>query len=202
MPRQQATDKPRRQQILEALAAQLEQAPGQRITTAGLARAVGVTEAALYRHFPSKARIFEGLIEFAEDSVFGLLNRVMEDESNAAARIDGMLRVILGFADRNAGIARLLHGDVLTGEHERLRARVTQFYDRVETQLRQVFRESKLGGDIGLAGDAEKLAALSSAVVLGRIDRFVSSEFGRRPLDGWDQQWLLLAPALFRAGVE
>ena len=106
---------PRRQQILETLAQELENSPGERITTAGLARAVGVSEAALYRHFPSKAKMFEALIEFIEDSIFGLTNRILEEEQNCASRCEKILMLVLGFAGRNPGLSRLLVGDVLVG---------------------------------------------------------------------------------------
>jgi len=111
----------RRQQILETLAQELEKSPGERITTAGLARAVGVSEAALYRHFPSKAKMFEALIEFIEDSIFGLTNRILDEERVCTARCEKILLLVLGFAARNPGISRLLVGDVLVGETERLR---------------------------------------------------------------------------------
>jgi len=105
----------RRQQILQALARELEISPGERITTASLARAVGVSEAALYRHFPSKARMYEGLIEFIEESVFSLVNRILQEESSAVVRCEKMLLLLLGFADRNAGMTRILMGDALIG---------------------------------------------------------------------------------------
>ena len=115
----------RRQQILEVLARELESKPGSRITTAALAGAVGVSEAALYRHFASKAQMFEALIEFAEDAVFSLFNQVMDEQKDARVRCLHLSTVLLRFAERNPGIARLLTGDVLTGEHERLRALAT-----------------------------------------------------------------------------
>ena len=126
---------PRRQQILEALALELENRPGARITTARLAEVVGVSEAALYRHFPSKAKMFEALIEFAEESVFGLANRILAEEGDATRRCERILTMLLTFSDRNPGITRVLLGEALLGEHERLRARVSQFFDRFETQL-------------------------------------------------------------------
>ena len=146
---QQKSDKPsRRQQILEVLAAELESSPGERITTAGLARAVGVSEAALYRHFPSKARMFEGLIEFIEESIFGLVNRILEDQKSAIRRSEHIMTLVLGFAGKNAGITRLLAGDVLVGETGRLRNRIDQFYDRLETQFKQVLREGEMNGEL------------------------------------------------------
>ena len=132
----------RRQQILETLARELESHPGSRITTASLAEAVGVSEAALYRHFASKAKMFEALIDFAEDSIFGIVNTIMSQEKNAATRCEKIIRLLLGFSEKNPGITRVLLGDALVGENDRLRTRVSQFFDRIETQFRQVLREA------------------------------------------------------------
>ncbi len=186
----------RRQQILEALAAELEKSPGQRITTAGLARAVGVSEAALYRHFPSKARMFEGLIDFIEDSVFGLVNRVLQEEPRMQARCDKILRIILGFAARNAGLSRLLAGDALVGETERLRLRMNQFYERLETQMKQVLREGEMNGELSASLPVGPLANLLMAQAEGRIHQFVRSGFKRSPVEMWDSQWALLRALL------
>src|SRR5690606_11558534 len=123
---------PRRQQILEALAQMLEASPGERITTAGLARTVGVSEAALYRHFPSKSKMFEGLIEFIEETVFSRVTLILSEEPDAAVRCEKILGLLLAFAERNPGISRILTGDALAGETERLRNRVAQLYERLE----------------------------------------------------------------------
>jgi TetR/AcrR family transcriptional regulator len=131
----------RRQEILEAFAMMLEESPGSRITTAALARHVGVSEAALYRHFPSKAKMIEGLIEFMEASVFTRISRILEEEPTAEGRCRNLVWLLLSFAERNPGFARLLAGDALQGETERLRTRMRQFFDRLETQLRQILRE-------------------------------------------------------------
>ena len=185
-----STDKPsRRQQILEALAAELEKSPGQRITTAGLARAVGVSEAALYRHFPSKARMFEGLIDFIEDSVFGLVNRVLQEEARMQVRCEKILLIILGFSARNAGISRLLAGDALVGETERLRLRMNQFYERLETQLKQILREGEMNGELSASVPIAPMANLLMAQAEGRIHQFVRSGFKRSPMEMWDSQW-------------
>ena len=123
------SEKPsRRQQILEVLAQELESHPGSRITTAALAEAVGVSEAALYRHFASKAKMFEALIDFAEDSVFSLTNKILEQEKDVVVRCERLIQLVLGFSDRNPGIPRVLLGDALVGENERLRVRVGKFY--------------------------------------------------------------------------
>ncbi len=189
----------RRQQILEALARQLEESPGERITTAALARAVGVSEAALYRHFPSKAKMFEGLIEFIEESVFGLINRILADEKRAVVRCERSLQVLLVFAERNPGLTRILVGDALIGETERLRARISQFYDRVETQLKQVLREGEMAGEFRLGGRIPATANLLLAVAEGRIAQFVRSGFKRAPSEFWEQQWELLRRELATA---
>ena len=199
MTQENKTDKPsRRQQILEALAAELEKSPGQRITTAGLARAVGVSEAALYRHFPSKARMFEGLIDFIEDSVFGLVNRILQEEPRMQLRCEKILLVILGFSARNAGISRLLAGDALVGETERLRLRMNQFYERLETQLKQVLREGEMNGELSASMPVGSMANLLMAHAEGRIHQFVRSGFKRLPVDMWDSQWLLIQHLLFK----
>lgn len=179
----------RRQQILETLAQELENSPGERITTATLARAVGVSEAALYRHFPSKAKMFEALIEFIEESVFGLINRILQDHQTASARCQHMLSLLLGFATRNPGLTRLLTGDALTGETERLRIRINQFYERLETQLKQVLREGEMNKDIQLHCSVQVMANLLMSIAEGRMSQFVRSGFKREPLEHWDTQW-------------
>ena len=133
----------RRQAILEALATELEHNPGKRITTAQLAKSLGVSEAALYRHFPSKARMFEGLIEFAEDTVFSLINRILQQEACTVVRCEKIILLLLQFSVKNPGISSILVGTALTGETERLRNRVNQFFERLETQFRQILREKE-----------------------------------------------------------
>ena len=189
----------RRQQILEVLARELETKPGVRLTTAQLAAAVGVSEAALYRHFPSKARMFEALIEFAESAVFGLVNRILEAQTDPALRCGQMGSVLLQFAERNPGIARILIGDILLGEHERLRHRVTNFFERFETQLRQVLRDATLTTPSRVdPATVNASANLLASVLMGRIGQYVRSGFRILPTPQWDDQWLMLAKALFR----
>ncbi|MDH3947368.1 MAG: nucleoid occlusion factor SlmA [Gammaproteobacteria bacterium] len=187
---------PRRQQILETLAQELENSPGERITTAGLARAVGVSEAALYRHFPSKAKMFEALIEFIEDSVFGLTNRILEEEQNCTSRCEKILMLVLGFAGRNPGLSRLLVGDVLVGETERLRTRISQFYERLETQFKQVLREGEMNAELTANLPVAPTANLLLSVAEGRINQFVRSGYRRGPLEMWEEQWQLLLGVL------
>lgn len=192
----------RRQQILEALARELETSPGARITTAALARAVGVSEAALYRHFPSKAKIYEGLIEFIEETVFGLANRILADERRGIPRCEKILLVLLGFSDRNPGISRILMGDALTGETDRLRVRIGQFYDRIETQFRQVLREAQATGELSTHLDVGALANLLLALAEGRMNQFVRSGFKRSPLEHWDAQWAMVRAGLLETAAE
>lgn len=187
----------RRQQILEVLARELESHPGDRITTAQLARACGVSEAALYRHFPSKARMFEDLIRFAEDSVFGLINRILVEQPLAVQRCEHMLFLLLSFSERNPGITRILIGDALIGENERLRSRVAQFFERVETQWRGVLREAVVAERPRLRLSVQAAANLLLTVIDGRMTQFVRSGFHSRPTAHWQEQWTTLAAALF-----
>jgi len=187
----------RREEILQVLARMLQEQAGEHITTAELARAVGVSEAALYRHFPSKAKMFESLIEFIEESVFTRITRIIAEEPQWEARIQQILALVLGFADKNPGMARLLQGGVLTGETERLRVRISQFYDRIETQLRQVLREAEATG--GPRVSVNDTAQLLLAFLEGRIAQFVRSGFTASPMAGWEKQWELLRHGALRA---
>lgn len=194
-----STKPSRGQQILEALAQQLESHPGQRITTAALARQVGVSEAALYRHFPSKARMFEALIEFIEDSIFGLVSRILEQHAGAEDRCQQILLMLLGFSAKNPGLSRILVGDALIGENDRLRVRISQFYDRLETQLKQILREAESKDQLPVGHPSTAIANLLLALCEGRMNQFVRSGFQQSPLERWEQQWSLLAPSLFPA---
>jgi TetR/AcrR family transcriptional regulator len=190
---------PRRQQILEALARELEQNPGSRITTASLGKAVGISEAALYRHFASKAKMFEGLIDFAEESVFARINQILREQDQAQVRCGQILYLLLMFAQRNPGITRVLLGDALVGETERLLVRVGQFFDRVETQLKQVLREADMRqGELAQSMDAALAAHLMTSLVEGLMHRYLRSRFKSSPLQHWEQQWQLLSANLFR----
>ena len=188
MPRSRTGE--RREMILQTLARLLESHRGKRITTAELARAVGVSEAALYRHFPSKARMFEALLDFIEESLFTRITRILEEEPDTERRLRSMAFLVLGFAEKNPGMARILYGDILLDENERLRRRVAQIYDRLETQLKQVLREGELREHRKFAvGDA---ASLLLALLEGRIAHFVRSDFRFQPTTGWEQQWEML----------
>jgi TetR/AcrR family transcriptional regulator len=187
----------RREEILQVLARMLQEQAGVHITTAELARAVGVSEAALYRHFPSKAKMFESLIEFIEESVFTRISRILTEESQRDVRLQQILTLVLGFADKNPGMARLLQGGVLTGETERLRVRIAQFYDRIETQLRQILREGDLAAGPRVA--VNETAQLLLAYLEGRIAQYVRSGFTVSPMQGWEKQWELLSQGALRS---
>jgi TetR/AcrR family transcriptional regulator len=191
----------RRQQILEALAQMLEANPGSRITTAGLAKQVGVSEAALYRHFPSKSKMFEGLIEFIEDTLFSRINIILGEEQTAAQRCEKMLMLLLVFTERNPGLTRILTGDALTGETERLHQRVAQLFDRFETQLKQVIREAELREGLRPSIPLPAAANLLMAAAEGRISQYVRSGFQRLPTAEWARQWELLMGSFFRDAI-
>lgn len=188
----------RREHILQVLAGMLEQSPGNRITTAELALAVGVSEAALYKHFPSKARMFEGLIAFIEDTLFSRITRIVADGGSTGEQCEKILLLVLGFAEKNPGMSRLLHGDALAGEHERLRARIHQIHERLEAQLRQLLREAELKEGLRTQATVTATAAWLQAYIEGRISQFVRSEFKLLPTRDWPEQWQLLRGGLFR----
>jgi len=187
----------RRQKILETLASELCANPGKRITTAALARSVGVSEAALYRHFPSKARMFEGLIEFAEDSIFSRINKILEEDRNTRNRCAKVVYLLLGFADRNPGIVRVLLGNALVGENERLQERVQGFFDRLQTQFRQILRESDLRKDVQLGESPGDNASLLMAYIEGRMQQSLRSRFRVAALDNWEADWRMLSNGMF-----
>ena len=185
----------RKEEILQALAAMLEQSPGQRITTAALAQKVGVSEPALYRHFPSKARMFEGLIEFIETTLLTKIDSIIQQHKAAETRLKLIVQLILGFAERNPGMCRILTSDALHGEQERLRERVQQLLDKLEQQLRWCLRERKLREGKGVRDEA----ALANAILAyceGKIQQFVRSGFTIHPTEHMDAQWQFLRLAL------
>lgn len=182
----------RRQQILECLAHMLETSPGQRITTAKLAAAVGFSEAALYRHFPSKARMFEGLIEYIEESLFSRINLILSDQKEALIRCHHVSHVILVFAERNPGMCRILAGDALVGENERLRVRVHQLFEKLDTQFKQILRERKLREGKSFPINELALANIILAFCEGKISQFVRSGFEKKPSENFNEQWQFL----------
>ena len=195
----QATDKlSRREQILQSLAHMLEINPGARITTAALAREVGVSEAALYRHFPSKAKMFEGLISFIEETVFSRVKMITQSDGNSLKQCEQILTLLLAFVERNPGMARIMTSEALAGETDRLRQQVSQLFDRLELQLKQILREAELKEGLRTQATPTISANLLMACVEGRIRQFVRSEFKQPPTQGWDDQWPLLAQPLFR----
>ncbi len=188
----------RRQQILESLALMLETSPGNRITTAALAKQVGVSEAALYRHFPSKSKMFEGLIEFIEEALFTRINLILTEDIPSLAKCEKILTLLLTFCERNPGITRILTGDALLGETERLRVRVAQLFERLETQLKQVLREAEIRERLRTNLPVTAAANLLLATANGRIAQFVRSEFKHLPTTYWPEQWPVLTQGLMR----
>lgn len=188
----------RREQILQCLVAMLENDPGARITTAALAKMVGVSEAALYRHFPSKAKMFEGLIDFIEETIFSRTNLIIKSDSPSARQCEQILTLVLTFVERNPGMARLLTGDALSGESARLRASINQFFQRLETQLKQILREAELKEGLRTQTTTAVTANLMIATVEGRIRQFVRTDFKQKPTEYWANQWPCLAAGLFR----
>ncbi|HWV15269.1 MAG TPA: nucleoid occlusion factor SlmA [Cellvibrio sp.] len=187
---------PRRQQILAALAKMLEESPGERITTSALAKLVGVSEAALYRHFPSKTKMFEGLIEAIEETVFNDIAIILAEEKTALVRCEKIVLMLLSFVERNPGLSRLLVGDALTGETERLRQRIAHFFYRIETQLIQVLSESSARDNLYKAMPVATSTHLLMAYIDGCMSQFVRSEFQRLPTAHWLAQWQVMAPCL------
>jgi TetR/AcrR family transcriptional regulator len=174
----------RRVQILQTLAQMLEQPGAERITTAALAARLQVSEAALYRHFASKAQMFEGLIEFIESSVFSLVNQLVEREPDPALQVRRIVTVLLQFGEKNPGMARVMVGDALVFEHERLTARMNQFFDRVESQLRQSLRAAaERAGSATPTVESQALASALVAFATGRLQRFARSGFRRLPTE-------------------
>jgi len=180
----------RRLQILQVLAQMLENPKGEKITTAALAKKLDVSEAALYRHFASKAQMFEGLIEFIENSIFGLVNKITAEEDNGLKQTHAILASLLGFAEKNPGMTRVLIGEALVNEDERLQARINQLHDRLEATLKQCLRVA------GTQGHEEpELAAKANLLlcyVVGRWQQFAKSGFKRLPTELWEKQWPLL----------
>ncbi|MCC6870230.1 MAG: nucleoid occlusion factor SlmA [Burkholderiales bacterium] len=173
----------RRLQILQTLASMLENPRGEKVTTAALAARLAVSEAALYRHFASKAQMFEGLIEFIETTLFSFVNKISAETQDGAAQAEQMVVMLLSFAEKNPGMTRVLIGEALVNEDDRLQARINQLTDRLEASLRQSLRIAQAAN--GWHGDAQADAAVLIAYVLGRWQIFTKSGFRRTPQDGW-----------------
>ncbi|WP_166263413.1 nucleoid occlusion factor SlmA [Marinobacter caseinilyticus] len=188
----------RRDLILQALAGLLESEPGARITTAGLAKRVGVTEAALYRHFPSKRKMFESLIEFAEDAVFSRCQIILHEQNDARTRLRQLVHLVLVFGERNPGLCRVLTGAALVGEDDGLRRRASQFFDRLETQVRQILKEGEMREGLRARNSAGRSADWVMVFVEGRIQRFVRSSFERLPSTGFDDAWTMTVGSVWQ----
>jgi TetR/AcrR family transcriptional regulator len=171
----------RKLEILKALAQMLEAPKWERITTAALAAKLGVSEAALYRHFASKAQMYEGLIQFIEESVFTVANKITQDESDGAKQAEKLVEMLLAFAEKNPGMVRVMTGDALTGEHERLQARMNQFYERFESTLKQALR-------IGSDADASGRAGALLRYAIGCLHQFAKSGFTKKPNESFSGQ--------------
>ena len=183
----------RREQILQTLAGMLEQPGAERITTALLAAKLDVSEAALYRHFASKAQMFEGLIDFIEHSLFSLINQIAEREGDGAQKAARMVTVLLQFGEKNPGMTRVMVGDALVFENERLHQRMNQLFERVESALRQVLRvAAEANQSASPTADAQVRAAALVAFSLGQLQRFARSGFKRSPLDHLDASLALM----------
>lgn len=191
-----ASTKPgqRKLQILQALAAMLEHPKGEKITTAALAARLSVSEAALYRHFASKAQMFEGLIEFIETSVFGVINQIVENEERGVDQAHAILQMLLAFAANNPGMTRVLIGDALVNEDERLQLRMNAFYDRIELACKSALRLAVTQGH-GVEADVAARASLLVSYVTGRWHRYAKSGFRQHPSDGTGVQLSLLLAA-------
>ena len=187
----------RKVQILQTLAEMLQDPRGERITTAALAGKLQVSEAALYRHFASKAQMFEGLIGFIEETVFGLVNKIVADETDGIKQVHQILTMLLSFAERNPGMVRVLIGDALVNEDDRLQVRINQFHDRIESTLKQCLRVAAtqaLPDDPTRPGSASHdepatRANLMLCFVIGRWHQFAKGGFKRQPGEQWEQQW-------------
>ncbi len=182
----------RRLQILQTLAEMLETPKGEKITTAALAARLECSEAALYRHFASKAQMFEGLIEFIEQSLFGVINQITSEETRGFKQVELIIGLLLSFAQRNRGMTRVLMGDALTNENERLQLRINALLDKVEAATKQALRIAATQEDLKPDADFGALANLLRCYVVGRWEQYARSGFSRDPLAQWQQQWPML----------
>ena len=178
----------RRLQILQTLAVMLQEPAGDRVTTAALAGRLHVSEAALYRHFASKAQMFEGLIEFIESTVFGLINQITSNDDEGLRQLRGMVAMLLGFAEKNPGMTRVLIGDALVTEDDRLQERINQLIDRIEASIKQSFRQAIAQGRLPPDTDPVARAGIVLAFILGRWLRYAKSGFRRMPTEHFEHQ--------------
>jgi TetR/AcrR family transcriptional regulator len=182
----------RKHQILQVLAQMLEHPAGERVTTAALAARLEVSEAALYRHFRGKAQMFEGLIEFIEQTVFALVNRITSEEKSGVRQIEAVIGVLLAFAQKNRGMTRVLIGDALVNEDTQLQVRINQLHDRLEAVLKQALRFGVTQKEIAADVDVTAHANVLMSFVIGRWHQYAKSGFKRDPVELWAKQWRLL----------
>jgi TetR/AcrR family transcriptional regulator len=187
----------RKQQILQALMEMLED-PNIRITTAALAKRVGVSEAALYRHFASKAQMYDALFEFVEETIFSRAKMIQQQDIGALAQCQQILTLVLTFVERNAGLSRILTGEALVGENERLSGRVNQLFEKLETQLKQVLRNAELKEGLRTSDTPSNSANLLIALAEGRIRQYSRTNFRHKPTAAWTDQWAVLSQNLMR----
>jgi TetR/AcrR family transcriptional regulator len=178
----------RKLQILQTLATMLEDPKGEKVTTAALAARLGVSEAALYRHFASKAQMFEGLIEFIETTIFGLINEISTRETSGLKQVRSIIAMLLEFSQTNKGMTRVLIGDALVNENERLQERMNQLIERIESSLRQSFRVAASENEVAEGFDTNARAGLVVAFVVGRWHRFAKSGFRKPPGESLEAQ--------------
>lgn len=182
----------RRLHILQTLASMLEVPKGEKITTAALAARLDCSEAALYRHFASKAQMYEGLIEFIEHSLFGVINQISSEENQGLKQVELILGLLLRFAQKNRGMTRVLIGDALVHEHERLQGRINALLEKIEAALKQALRIAATQENLKADADFGALANLLRCYVVGRWEQYARSGFTREPLAQWPQQWPML----------
>jgi len=179
----------RKSQILQTLAQMLENPASEKVTTASLAARLDVSEAALYRHFRGKAEMFEGLIEFIEQTLFALINKITSEEKSGLRQIEAIVGVLLASSQKNKGMTRVLIGDALVHENERLQARINQLQDRLEAALKQAVRFGITQKEFAEDVDAAVCANVILSFVIGRWHQFAKSGFKRDPVELWAQQW-------------
>ena len=179
----------RKNQILQTLAQMLEGPAAEKVTTAALAKQLDVSEAALYRHFTGKAQMFEGLIEFIEQTLFALINKITTEEKSGVRQCEAVIGVLLGFAQKNRGMTRVLIGDALVNENEKLQLRINQLHERLEATLRQSLRFAISANEVAQDADAAAEANLIMSFVVGRWHQFAKSGFKRDPAENWGRQW-------------
>ena len=185
----------RKLQILQTLAGMLESPKAEKITTAALAARLECSEAALYRHFASKAQMFEGLIEFIESSLFGVINQISAEETQGLQQVEHILALLLNFAQRNRGMTKVLTGDALVNENERLQLRINQLLDKIEAALKQALRVAATQELISAGADFGALANILLCYIIGRWQQYAKSGFTREPMAQWPQQWPMLLVA-------